>query len=970
MHVRQRLRCTSAVAGAAILCALAPSARADVGDYLGQPVTSIHLVLDGRETKEPQLTRVLDVRVGQPLSMRDVRETVLHLFAMSRFDDVRVDATKEGGGVALRFDLTGARPVNAIRFSGGAHEPGIDEGQLRRAVTDRAGPSPAATRVEELSRIVEGVLQSRGYLRSMVTGHLEPNGPQHSAMVFEIQPGPRATIGTVTVMGPDNAKAEFLSVVQLTTGMPYEADVVQSRLQKYISARRARGYYEAKADAATVPAADNRIDLTFTVDPGRHVRIVFTGDSFAGNRKDLVPVEREGSVDEDLLEDSTARIEDALKAQGYKDAMAPHTRAEVNGELVITFKVTRGQQYRIARVTVEGNASVPSSDLQPVLRVREGAPFSQAALDAEAAAIEDVYRRSGFAAAKADITVTPLPATGAQVPVAITISIREGVKTVVQSVKVVGNSAMTEAMLLDGLRLQKGRPFVVASLAADSDAILVKYLNAGYENATVDPRPELNRERTEANIVYAVREGPQILVDHVLIVGPERTDPKIVEKQLQLHTGDPLSRDAILDSQQRLRALGLYRSVTISELRHGDENRRDLLVSVEEGPATSVAEGGGFELARRVETVNNGTAATEVFDAAPRASFQISRRNLFGTNRSATFFSSLTLHPQGTAQQGTTEYRLVGTFREPQVFNSKIDGLITLTDEQQWRSSFSFRRRGATAEATRRLGAGVSLVGTYQIQSTAVYDVPPTVSASDQNAIDRVFPNVRLSSFSLSVLRDTRNDQIDPTTGQYFSAYGQLAAKSLGGQAGFVKTFFRASTFHLVPGSRGVVLAGNGFLGLAQGFPQQNPDGSTIIDPATGEPSRDLPQSERFYAGGDTTMRGFAIDQLGVRHIPLDPVHDTIDANGFPLGGNAELLFNGEVRVPLIRNFEVHGFLDTGNVFRRAADLDLSEFRSAVGFGVLYKSPIGPLRFDLGFKVHPLPDESLTAFFITFGRAF
>jgi outer membrane protein assembly factor BamA len=295
--------------------------------------------------------------------------------------------------------------------------------------------------------------------------------------------------------------------------------------------------------------------------------------------------------------------------------------------------------------------------------------------------------------------------------------------------------------------------------------------------------------------------------------------------------------------------------------------------------------------------------------------------------------------------------------------------LITLTAEQQWRSSFSFRRRSATAEATRRLGGGISVIGTYQIQATEVYDVPPTVTATDQNLIDRVFANVRLSSFSLSVLRDTRNDQIDPTKGQYFSGYGQLAAKAFGGQVGFVKSFFRASTFHLVPNSHGIVLAGNAFLGVATGFPQQNPDGSTIIDPVTGTPARDLPQSERFYAGGDTTMRGFAIDQLGVRHIPR-LAEDTIDANGFPLGGNAELLFNAEVRLPLIRNFEVHGFLDTGNVFRRAVDLDAGEFRSAVGVGVLYKSPIGPLRFDLGFKVHPLPGESLTAFFITFGRAF
>lgn len=965
VHLRLRRRWTGGAVAACLLFA-ASAARAEVGDYVGQPVASIRLVIDGKETAEPGLSRLVDVRTGQPLSMRDVRETVLHLFAMGRFDDVRVDATRQGAGVGLRFEMIGTRPIDDIRFAGAVKSAGIDDGQLRKAVTERAGPSPPIARIDELSRVVEGVLRTRGYLHARVTGRTEPSGAAHTALVFDVQPGMRAVVGTINVSGPDSARAAFLAQLQTTSGTPFEREVLQARVDKYLANRRSQGYYEAKVDMSELPRENERVDLTFTVNPGRHVRVVFAGDSFPGDKRELVPVEREGSVDEDLLEDSTARIEDVLKAQGYKDVMAPHERAEAGGELIVTFRVTRGQQYRVGRVTINGNTSVPLADLQPVLRVREGAPFSQAALDAEAAAIEDVYRRSGFRAAKADASITAQPVSGGTVPVLVAIDVREGVRTMVKSVKVTGNMAIPESTLLAGLRLQTGRPFVIASIAADRDAILVKYLNAGYENATVEARPDLNREQTDAEVVYAVREGPQVIVDHVLIVGPDRTDPKIVEKELRVHAGEPLSRDAVLESQQRLRSLGLYRSVTISELRHGEDNRRDLLVSVVEGPGRSIASGGGFELARRVVTSATTGEAKEVFDAAPRGSFEITWRNLFGANRSATLFSSLTLHPQGTIQgeRGVTEYRVVNTFREPKVFNTPIDGLVTLSLEQQFRSSFSFHRASATAEATRRLGGGLSVIGTYQLQQTNVYDV-----TSDQNLIDRVFPNVRLSSFSASVLRDTRNDQIDPTKGEYFSAYGQLAAKSLGGEVGFFKSFFRASAFRLIPSSRGIVLAGNAFLGMATGFPQQDASGRTIVD-ANGEPARDLPQSERFYAGGDTTMRGFALDQLGVRHTPQLP-QDTIDSNGFPLGGNSELLFNVELRVPTWwKDVETHGFLDTGNVFRRSVDVDFGEFRSAVGFGVLYKSPVGPLRFDVGFKVNRLPDESLTAFFITFGRAF
>ena len=135
------------------------------------------------------------------------------------------------------------------------------------------------------------------------------------------------------------------------------------------------------------------------------------------------------------------------------------------------------------------------------------------------------------------------------------------------------------------------------------------------------------------------------------------------------------------------------------------------------------------------------------------------------------------------------------------------------------------------------------------------------------------------------------------------------------------------------------------------------------------EAIHDLPQSERFYAGGDTTIRGFALDRVGTRHIPAQP-SDTLDEDLLPIGGNGLVIFNAELRAPVAGGLGVVGFLDTGNVFARVADIDLTELRSAVGGGVRYKSPFGPIRFDLGFKVNRQPGEGLTAWFISFGQAF
>jgi outer membrane translocation and assembly module TamA len=198
------------------------------------------------------------------------------------------------------------------------------------------------------------------------------------------------------------------------------------------------------------------------------------------------------------------------------------------------------------------------------------------------------------------------------------------------------------------------------------------------------------------------------------------------------------------------------------------------------------------------------------------------------------------------------------------------------------------------------------------------------------------------------------------------SATGQLAARAIGSEVGFAKSFLTAEAFRPLPGPRRVVLAGDARLGLASGFPRT----LTAVD-AAGAPLvtvvDDLPASERFYAGGDTTVRGFPLDTLGTAK--------TIDKDGFPIGGNALVIFNGELRVPVRGGFGLVGFLDAGNVFAQASDIDLTELRTAAGFGIRYKSPVGPIRIDFGFKLRrheivPGQLEGRSQIYVSLGQAF
>jgi outer membrane translocation and assembly module TamA len=198
----------------------------------------------------------------------------------------------------------------------------------------------------------------------------------------------------------------------------------------------------------------------------------------------------------------------------------------------------------------------------------------------------------------------------------------------------------------------------------------------------------------------------------------------------------------------------------------------------------------------------------------------------------------------------------------------------------------------------------------------------------------------------------------------FVSGEGTLAARALGGEVGYVKTYLQGFAFRRVPGPRRIILATRAALGLANGFPREvqeiDDNGqpvTTIVD--------DLPASERFFAGGDTSIRGFALDKVGT----TGP-NGTIAPNGFPTGGNAVLLLSGELRVPVWHDLGAVGFVDGGNVYRRVTEMDLTQLRGAVGFGLRYRSFIGTVRVDLGFKLDRRPNEPSTALHFSLGQAF
>ena len=945
------------------LAALMPAAAAAKQEgSLGKTVTDVRVEIAGIPATDPNVLNLIETRIGESLGMQALRTTIDHLVGLGRFEDVRVFSTPTDQGVSVRWQLTPVRKIAKISISGNAVLPAAG---IRAEVADRFGALPSTNRVPDMVAALQRYYADRGFPRATILPRIQEQdpAPERVELVLSIDAGDRVTIDGVHVTGsPLEAPAAILGELGLHPGRPYDRPAIDARIAAYEESLRERGYYEARVRPSAVPAEDGRtVSMTIDVVPGPHVRLVVAGDSLAGGDvEDLVPIRSERSVDQDLLEDASRAIENALREQGYRGAQAPYSRQEQRGELVLTFTIARGPLHRVESVDTVGSEALDRAAIAPLLQIRPGEPFVEARVGAIAAAITELYRVRGFAQVEVTPNIQVLPAATAlnvaYRPVAIRFEIVEGPQTLVTAVEIAGSQAV--ALVKSQLALLEGRPFYRPQLAVDRDIIERTYRGQGFQNVSVISQLAFANNQRQVAITWTIREGEQIRVDRVLINGNSRISTELIERELTIQRGGPMNEDAMLESQRRLAELGLFRRVRITALPRTGSLTRDVLVDLEEADTTTLDYGGGFEVSGIGERDEDGSAV-DALDFGPRGFIGISRRNLWGKNRSITLFGRVTLrrdpqddnNPTAPRGYGFHDYRGLFTFREPRAFGTTGDAQFTTFVEQTRRTSFSFNRKGVTSDYARRIGP-FTVTGRYTFDYTKVFE--ERISVEQQLLIDRLFPQVRLSKLFGGVLRDSRDDVLDPQRGAVIGVDTSVAAKGLGSEVGFIKSFFQGFIYRRLPG-RGVVVAAGARLGVAAGFDQVV---SPVLEIATRAPVkpggaaraelfptviREVPASERFFAGGDTTVRGFALDRLGSA--------ETLDPQGFPKGGNGMAVFNLETRAPYWKDVQVVWFLDAGNVFRNATDIRLDELRVSSGIGFRYRSPIGPLRVDWGWKV-------------------
>lgn len=913
------------------------------GAQVGQPIVEVRVEQEGRVVTDPNVLALIETAAGEPLSMRDVTETTTQLMSLGRYEDVQTAVDPLPAGVRVRFLLRPLHPVDKVTFTGPL---GVAESELRTLIRERFGRAPSAARLGDIATTLAAHYRRRGFPAARISPRIEEtHAPDRATLILDIDAGVRATIDTVQVIQVDQQEQGVVPLIpEVRRGRPYDEADITAAIDRWIEDMHARGFYEARASfGVAFPGSTAHVQLTLTRGPA--VTIAFAGDPLpAGERERLVPVRAEGSADQDLLEDSSRAIEDYLFGLGYREARVSYAPVEQDGELTITFTVRRGARYLLDSLVITGAEAVPAADVREVVQLKNGAPFVQSAVNAAVARVEALYRSRGYIRAQVRPATATLPASrpDADRRLEVTLAIVEGPRTLVQSVTFQGNTAVAEASLNAAIVSAPGRVFAEGDVAADRELIDLEYRNRGFDSVVVTAQTTLSGGDTEANIVFTVSEGPQTLVDDIIIVGNDRTGRRTIERELLLRPGEPLGYSALIESRARVLALGLFSAVQIEPQGQAGATRRDILVRVEESDPNTIGGGGGVEGTVLLRPTGEDGSAEERLDIAPHGFLELGRRNLWGKNRAVTLFTRVSFRSRDrrdsdgrvTSSQGFHEYRVQTTFREPRIFDTGADVLFTASSEQALRSSFNFSRRLVRAESVQRIAASpYSVSGRYSFEQTSLFD-DDTVPVNERPLIDRLFSEVRLSKLAGSIIRDTRDDVVNATSGNLFIIDGNVAARAMGSEVGFVSTYLQGFSYHRLPARREMIAAFGGRLGVAHGFAR------TVGDQVV----QDLPASERFFAGGETTVRGFALDRLGNAA--------TTTATGFPTGGNSVVVLNAELRVGVTSRLQAVGFLDAGNVFPRARDLDLTDLRATPGVGGRFNASLAVIRVDVGFNLN------------------
>ena len=576
--------------------------------YQGLIVADIRWPDVPSDVDQKRWLQLIPQQPGKPLDRELIRVSIHKLHSSGRFADIRVEAERTPDGkVVLSFFTVPNYFVGSVTVEGVPNRP--TAGQVANASKFQLGDLFTPDQVERALTNIKLLMQENGYYRSSVSveEHKDP-ARQQISILFKITPGSQARVGNVTVTGsPGYSQAQIQDIAKMRPGKPVSVQRVTDALdrlrKKYQKQNRLLAQVSISKKSYREEA--NAVDYTFDVAPGPKVQIAAEGFKIKrGALKKNVPVFEENAVDEDLLNEGRRNLLNYLQSRGYFDAkVGIKQRSDTAGDsLLVTYVIDPGARHKLVRIEFVGNKYFLTDRLlsrmqvHPASRFESRGKYSQGLLSGDIHGLEDLYRANGFEQVKITSNVLD-DYEGHENDLVLKLLVDEGAQTLVGAFHMEGNQAFSEAQLAAEINTASGQPFSEYDIAQDRDNLLNYYFNHGFPNASFEAAAKpMPGESNRMDVTFKINEGQQVFVDNVFVSGLNHTKPFIVQRELQVKAGDPLSQAAMLQTQQRLYDLGIFSQVgTAAQNPNGNEPDKNVLVDVEEAKRYAFNYGIGLE---------------------------------------------------------------------------------------------------------------------------------------------------------------------------------------------------------------------------------------------------------------------------------------------------------------------------------------------------------------------------------------
>jgi len=695
-------------------------------------------------------------------------------------------------------------------------------------------------------------------------------------------------------------------------GEPISQDKVNEDIKNIFK----MGYFE---DArAEIEPFEGGIKLIYVVkEKPTVVRIDFQGNKkFDDSKlKEKLTITTGSIADVVLIQDNANRLRAFYEEEGYwLSNIVPVIKKISPDEVSLTYQIEEGPKIKIEKILIEGNKAIPAKKIKKVMDTKEWGLFSfitssgyykKERMDLDIEKIRDLYFNNGYikvAVGEPKITLTPNKRG-----MIITILISDGDQFKISSVRFSGNKVFSDDEIKRRITLEPNTPISKEHLRKDILSISELYSENGYAVANITPDLIPDESKKLVEVFLKIDEGEKYRIGKIEISGNTKTRDKVIRREVRLDEGDIFNSKLLKRSYERINNLNFFETVEMVPKPRPEDKLVDLDIKVKERSTGFLSIGGGYSSVDKLIGM-----------------IQLTQGNLFGRGQLLKISAEL--------GGRTTLYEI--NFKDPWFLDKPILFSTSLYKMTRNYIEYDKKATGFGFSFGKEFSEYVRGEVEYNFENATIYNISQNASIviKDQEGT-RV-----TSSITPSLVRDSRDNYLDPSRGSRNSIY--LTYAGIGGSNMFLKGEVDSAWFFPL-GKTAFMLRGR--FGYGAGIWGKN-----------------LPLYERFYIGGIYTIRGLGWGEAGPR--------DT--KTGDPIGGTTELIFNAEYIFPLISDLRLKGvaFFDTGNSYESFNNF--GALRYTTGAGLRWISPMGPLRIEWGYNLNKKRNEKSSRIEFTFGTFF